>query len=197
MHRFVLSLIVAIATFGLPVPAVHADTQVHGITIRTADESGLPQLRVCTTTRTRQWSNQGSNDTAVVFCPAPVPGGVRTVSFPEAQAATALLEEQVLFAHDSFEMSEEAMTAIRIVAAFMAETPTATLTLAGHADATGTEGYNLELSRQRAMEVQTFFLANGISASQVVVEWFGETRLVVDTLQREPTNRRVEFTLSE
>ena len=74
--------------------------------------------------------------------------------------------------------------------------PTAALTLAGHADATGTEEYNLELSQHRAEEVRKFFLAHGVSESQVTVEWFGETQLVVDTPQREPANRRVEFTLS-
>lgn len=174
-----------------------ADTTVHGIVIRTADEAGLPQLRVCTSTQSRQWSNTGTNDTAVVFCPAPSPGGVRTVSFPEAQAAVALLEEQVLFAHDSFEMTEEAMVAIRTVSVFMAETPTATLILAGHADATGTAEYNMGLSQRRAEIARDFFLANGTSEAQIEVVWFGETQLVVETLRREPTNRRVDFILSE
>ena len=174
-----------------------ADTTVHGITIRTADEAGLPQLRVCTSVQSRHWSNTGTNDTAVVFCPSPSPDGVRTVSFPEAQAAVALLEEQVLFAHDSFEMTEEAMVAIRTVSVFMAETPTATLILAGHADATGTAEYNMGLSQRRAEIARDFFLANGTSEAQIELVWFGETQLVVETLRREPTNRRVDFILSE
>ena len=174
-----------------------ADTTVHGITIRTADEAGLPQLRVCTSVQSRHWSNTGTNDTAVVFCPSPSPDGVRTVSFPEARAAVALLEEQVLFGHDSFEMTEEAMVAIRTVSVFMTETPTATLILAGHADATGTAEYNMGLSQRRAEMARDFFLANGADADQIEVVWFGENQLLVETAQREPINRRVEFILSK
>ena len=89
------------------------------------------------------------------------------------------------------------MVAIRTVSTFMAENPTASLTLAGHADATGTEEYNMDLSQRRAEIARDFFLANGGSEAQIEVVWFGESQLLVDTLKREPTNRRVEFTLSE
>ncbi len=179
-------------------PAIaFADTTVHGITIRTADEAGLPQLRVCTVVRTNHWTNSGSNDSAVVFCPSSAPDGVRPVSFPEAQAAAALLEEQVLFAHDSSELSEEALAAIRTVSTFLVENPTATLWIAGHADATGTEEYNMELSQRRAEIARDFFLANGASETQTEVVWFGESQLLVDTLKRESINRRVEFSLTK
>ena len=172
------------------------DTSVHGIVIKTADEVGLPQLQVCTSTQTRHWSNLGTNDTAVVFCPSVAPSGVRPVSFPEAQAAADLLEEKVFFAHDSVELGEEALTAVRTLSTFLVENPTATLNLAGHTDATGTEEYNLDLSRRRVETVQSFFFANGGPETRISIKWFGEARLVVDTPQREPINRRVEFTLS-
>ncbi len=178
-----------------------AGTPVHGIVIRTADETGLPQLRVCVSTQTNHWSNRGSSNTAVNYCPTSAPDGVRPVSFPEAQAAISslrtLVTTQALFAHDSAEMSEKAMVAIRTVSTFMVETPTASLTVAGHADASGPEDYNMGLSQLRAEVARNFFLANGANADQIEVVWFGETRLAVDTPGREPTNRRVEFTLSE
>lgn len=199
MRSFTYVLLLALLVLVLVCAASVAlgDTTVHGITIRTADEAGLPQLRICTTVRTNHWSNPGSSDATVMFCPTSSPDGVRPISFPQAQAAAALLEEQVLFTHDSFEMSEDAMAAIRTVSAFMAETPTATLTVAGHADASGTEEYNMGLSQRRAEMARDFFLANGTDADQIKVVWFGETQLAVDTLVREPANRRVEFVLSE
>ena len=174
-----------------------ADTSVHGITIRTVGDAAPTQLRIGTTTQSQQWSNDGSNETHVVVLQPAVDEGVRSVSFPQAQAAATLLEEEVLFAHDSSELNEESLVAIRTVSTFLMENSDASLDLAGHADATGTEEYNMDLSQRRAEQTRDFFLVNGINADQLVATWLGETQLVVDPLKREPNNRRVEFTLSE
>jgi outer membrane protein OmpA-like peptidoglycan-associated protein len=190
MHRRILFLAVVTGVALMSATLAQAETRVHSVTIRTVEEIGQPQLRVCTTTRTQHWSNPGSSDTAIMFC-QPV------VGLSEARAAAALLEQTVFFAHDSATLSAEAEGAVRTIVAFLAASPTASLTLAGHADATGTEKYNLNLSRQRAEAARAFFLANGVRNAQIKVKWYGESRLLVNTQKREPLNRRVEISLSD
>lgn len=171
-----------------------AETSVHGYTIPTVSEESSP-LRVCTTTRTRQWSNEGSNDTQAMHC-QPTAGSRRTVSFEEAVEAAAFLSENVNFGFDSAVLSPEAIERIQTIATFLAEEPAATLDLAGHADAAGPEEYNFGLSERRAGAAQALFVEAGVSIDRIFVIWFGERELLIDTPGPEFRNRRVEITIS-
>lgn len=176
-------------------PSALSETQIHGTTIRTVNEQGAARLLVCTSTRSSTWVNPGSSETRVVYCPATPKDGVRT--FAEALAAANEISSQIFFRHDSTELSEIDLDTVRALAEYMNATPSAMLTLVGHADATGPEEYNLDLSRRRAAAVLAFLTANGVSATQISTSWYGETRPVVETRRREYLNRRVELTLSK
>ncbi|MEZ5823465.1 MAG: OmpA family protein [Geminicoccaceae bacterium] len=67
--------------------------------------------------------------------------------------------------------------------------------LAGHADTSGSAGYNNALSQRRAVAVSNALQARGIAGDMIDVEWFGETQPRVQTGDnvREPQNRRVEI----
>ena len=71
------------------------------------------------------------------------------------------------------------------------------IVLAGHADRSGTEPYNLKLSEKRAKNAAAALAAMGVPADAMEVTWYGETRPRVLTAEgvKEPQNRRVEFTL--
>lgn len=178
-------------------PSAHSETRIHGTKIRTVDENALVRLRVCTTSQAPIWKNPGSNESVVVFCPTAEAEGVRPLSFAEALAAVAEISSQIFFQHDSTELSEIDLETVRALAEFMNATPTATLALVGHTDATGAVAYNLDLSRRRVAAVLAFLTANGVSASQISAKWYGESRLVVETARREYLNRRVELTLTK
>ena len=62
----------------------------------------------------------------------------------------------------------------------------------GHADAPGTDAYNLELSKQRAFQIKAA-LVNlfGIPEKNIVAAGFGEKHPKIDTEQAEQSNRRV------
>ena len=75
-----------------------------------------------------------------------------------------------------------------------------TVTLEGHADAIGSEAYNMELSRRRATAVADELMAHGVRRDRVAVEAYGEQRPVAPNTNADGTdnpagrslNRRVE-----
>lgn len=68
------------------------------------------------------------------------------------------------------------------------------VTVAGHADRSGPESYNFDLSSRRAENVVERLMTSGVPASAVTTEAYGETRPAVPTEDgvREPANRRAE-----
>ncbi len=67
----------------------------------------------------------------------------------------------------------------------------------GHTDSKGTDAYNMGLSRRRAGSVKQYLVRNGVAASRIRTEGFGESRPVAtnDTEDGRAQNRRVELHL--
>jgi OOP family OmpA-OmpF porin len=70
--------------------------------------------------------------------------------------------------------------------------------LIGHADRSGAETYNMQLSQRRADSVKAYLVANGVAANRITTEARGERDPLVQTADgvREPQNRRVAVTLA-
>jgi len=125
-----------------------------------------------------------------------------TGSFPcppeEVTAEPVALEPVsgiVLFDFDIDVPNNAGETALQeIIADFRERTPDR-VTVGGHADRAGTEAYNDDLSKRRADNVAKRLIADGVEASSVTIETFGETQPAVPTDDgvREPANRRVEI----
>jgi len=66
--------------------------------------------------------------------------------------------------------------------------------LIGHADRSGSEKYNMDLSRRRAENIKALLVEAGIPAGKIVVNFAGETQPLRPTEDgvREARNRRVE-----
>lgn len=71
------------------------------------------------------------------------------------------------------------------------------LFIAGHTDTVGDAGYNLRLSRQRALAIARWFRQRGLRIP-IGSEGFGESALLVKTADNvdEPRNRRVDYILA-
>jgi OOP family OmpA-OmpF porin len=71
--------------------------------------------------------------------------------------------------------------------------------MAGHADRAGAPEPNLRLSCRRARAARAYLATRGVAPERMVVEGFGESRVLVDSDDGvpEPQNRRVEFTVSD
>jgi outer membrane protein OmpA-like peptidoglycan-associated protein len=67
----------------------------------------------------------------------------------------------------------------------------------GHTDATGTEDYNMELSRRRASSVGTFLAAQNVAVSRMQAVGYGEVQPIAsnETADGRQQNRRVEVAI--
>lgn len=81
------------------------------------------------------------------------------------------------------------------IVTLMKERPTMTVEIAGHADATGPDDYNLWLSELRAKLVTKYLVEKGVDAGRISTVFFGETKPADsnDTREGRKKNRRVEF----
>ena len=102
----------------------------------------------------------------------------------------------VFFAWDQDDLSPVAQTVLDQVYADYLRAQPARMVVAGHADRSGPESYNVGLSERRARSAAGALMARGVPAEAMTLEWYGETRNRVPTEDgvREPQNRRVEIT---
>jgi OOP family OmpA-OmpF porin len=103
----------------------------------------------------------------------------------------------VFFDFDRSNLTDRARAVVAEAANAARTTGTTRIEVSGHADTVGSAAYNQALSMRRAESVATELEARGISRSQMVLQAFGFTRLLVPTGPgvREPQNRRVEIVL--
>jgi OmpA-OmpF porin, OOP family len=101
----------------------------------------------------------------------------------------------VFFAWDQAELTPVAIAVLDQVRADYMRAKPARVTVAGHADRSGSEQYNEALSERRAENVARALMQRGVPERALEVEWFGERRPRIPTPdgQKEPRNRRVEI----
>ena len=103
----------------------------------------------------------------------------------------------VLFEFDSADMQANAMAQLGEVVQAMKQQPTLEADVVGHADAQGTESYNLALSQRRAQAVSDYLTTSSVAASRINTKWRGESEPAFPntTAEFRALNRRVEVTL--
>jgi len=122
---------------------------------------------------------------AVAAAPAPAPAA--------APARTYL----VFFDWDRADLTDRARQIIAEAATNARTVRSTRIEVAGHADRSGPDAYNMRLSQRRGDAVAAELVRRGINRNEIVVQAFGETRPLVPTADgvREPQNRRVEIVL--
>lgn len=101
----------------------------------------------------------------------------------------------VFFDLESATLRQESYAELNRVADLMNEKTTIRIEVAGHTDTTGSDEYNLDLSKRRAQSVSNYITGKGIASTRIEVKYFGETQPAEDNATREGRikNRRVEF----
>ncbi len=84
----------------------------------------------------------------------------------------------ILFDFDKAVVKDEYRELVEAHARYVAEHPSARITLEGHADERGTREYNLGLGERRGNAVAQLMMAMGASADQISVVSYGEERPV-------------------
>jgi outer membrane protein OmpA-like peptidoglycan-associated protein len=130
------------------------------------------------------------------------PGEELPTELRQTPRGVVITFRHVFFAFDSSDLNPRARLEIERMAAVLNH-PQAIdrrTVLEGHADAIGTDAYNLDLSRQRADTVAQELVARSVRRDRLVVEGFGKQRPVApntlpdgkDNPAGRALNRRVE-----
>lgn len=101
----------------------------------------------------------------------------------------------IFFDFDQATLKQESYPELNRIISLMNERTQMQIEIAGHADATGPEAYNLKLSQRRASAVATYLTSKGIVQSRIAVVFHGEKKPVASnsTPDGRRRNRRVEF----
>jgi len=105
----------------------------------------------------------------------------------------------VFFDWNKSAITAEAASILDNAANAYATTGQAHIQLAGHADKSGSDSYNVGLSQRRADAVKAYLAGKGVPDTAMATEAFGESRPLVETADgvREQQNRRVEITFAK
>lgn len=100
----------------------------------------------------------------------------------------------IYFEFDKFNLTSDATTNVDEISKILQTVSKRGISVEGHADAIGEDGYNVKLSKNRAETVARELEHNGYPKSQVQIRAFGEQRPVADngTELGRAKNRRVE-----
>jgi outer membrane protein OmpA-like peptidoglycan-associated protein len=103
----------------------------------------------------------------------------------------------LLFGLDSAVVRPAAQTNLRNLATNLDKYPDTDLLIVGHTDSTGTESYNLALSRRRAMAVADYLAAQGVARTRLRMDGRGELEPVASNATEDgrQQNRRVEVAI--
>jgi peptidoglycan-associated lipoprotein len=108
------------------------------------------------------------------------------------------MNQDVLFAYDSFTLSNEAKAILERKAGWLAENPQVKVQIEGHCDERGTTAYNLALGERRAHAAKQYLVALGINSSRLSTISYGE-EAPVDPRHSEDAwarNRRAHFVIT-
>ena len=118
---------------------------------------------------------------------------------PPPPPAPEVFKYIIYFDFDQHVITSESAQILEEVKAKMNENGDYKCSLYGHTDLEGGEGYNTVLSSLRSKTARSFLKKLGIDAKRVTIEFFGETRPVIQTrsIKEAKKNRRVEIEVTK
>lgn len=125
--------------------------------------------------------------------PPPVPAAPAPVEAVQQATRTYL----VFFDWDRASLTSRARQIVAEAAGAAGRVQVTRIEVAGHADRSGTDRYNMGLSVRRAQAVADELVRDGVARESITTQGFGERQPLVRTADgvREPHNRRVEIVL--
>ena len=111
--------------------------------------------------------------------------------------------DNILYAYNSFGLSDEGKSELDTLAAFLRENPEVNMEISSHTDSRGKAPYNMELSEKRSASCLNYIIAKGVDRARMTVTNYGETKLLnqcADGIEcseeLHKINRRTEFTFT-
>ncbi|MBX2868147.1 MAG: OmpA family protein [Acidiferrobacterales bacterium] len=95
----------------------------------------------------------------------------------ETDLGVEIFLPDLLFEINKAELSERAAGTLNVVADIIQKDITSNrmIVVSGHTDATGSEDWNMKLSKKRAMAVVDALLSHGVEEERIETKWFGES----------------------
>jgi len=123
--------------------------------------------------------------------------GVDVTETPDGTGILVSLPD-VTFAVDSTTISPSFRAALDEVAASLQKYPNSLVDVMGHTDSTGSDSYNLDLSRRRAEAVANHLVSRGVSRARLATIGYGEQypKASNETEEGRALNRRVEIRIT-
>lgn len=105
------------------------------------------------------------------------------------------VSSEISFDFGSASLKTSFMSTLMKLSDILVRYPNTIVHVVGHTDSVGSEGYNMQLSQQRAGSVVTYFVSRGILTDRLVTVGRGERepRATNDTEAGRQLNRRVEI----
>lgn len=115
----------------------------------------------------------------------------------ETQRGLVISLSDILFDVGRSTLKAGSQASISRIAAVLTQYPQHQILVEGHTDHTGSDDFNLGLSRDRAHSVRAALIAGGVDASKISADGYGESRPVAsnDTPAGRQQNRRVEIVI--
>jgi outer membrane protein OmpA-like peptidoglycan-associated protein len=103
----------------------------------------------------------------------------------------------ILFDVNKATLRPEAQANLRDLARILNKYPDTNVLIEGHTDATGSEEYNLELSRARAQAVANFLAGMQVDPTRFTIMGYGESQPIAsnESVEGRQANRRVELAI--
>lgn len=103
----------------------------------------------------------------------------------------------VYFATDKYNINSNSEETLNKLAGIFKEYPKTNVLVEGHTDNTGSDSYNLTLSKNRAQAVTGYLVESGIDRGRFTTKWYGESQPKYDNSTEEgrAKNRRVEIAI--
>jgi len=113
----------------------------------------------------------------------------------EGNLLAVTFKSDMSFDFDSSTVRSGLYTEIDRVAGIMQNYPQTLIRIEGHTDSSGSEEYNMDLSRRRALAVQDLLTQRGVGIQRIEIVGYGESTPVAsnDTESGRQLNRRVEI----
>jgi len=103
----------------------------------------------------------------------------------------------VYFDTEKYNINAKSQETLNKLAGIFKEYPKSDILVEGHTDDTGSDSYNLTLSKNRAQAVSSYLVNNGVSSGRFDTKWYGESQPKYDntTADGRAKNRRVELAI--
>ncbi|MDR6301610.1 OmpA family protein [Mesonia maritima] len=103
----------------------------------------------------------------------------------------------VYFATEKYNINEKSKATLDKLINIFKEYPNTNVLVEGHTDNTGSESYNMTLSKNRAEAVTNYLTSHNLAPGRFTTKWYGETQPKYDnsTVEGRSKNRRVELAI--